>query len=383
MIAPPSCPHFCADLLYISEFLIGENALKNGRILTILFVFLAYAAAAAADTVTLKNGDRLTGAILDSDGKDITLKTDYAGELKIHWGAVASVTTDKPLYVVTPAKTTVTGVMTSDGTNIVIHTASNGDVTVPLSAVTVIRGQDAETAYEKSLHPSWTEGWKGGANLGFAIARGNTETTNLSTGFNADRKTLNDETTMYFGSLYSTDDKTGGGTIANSIIGGIKYDRNITKRVFAFGAADFTHDALQGLDIRAIYTGGIGYHLINTENTTLDLLGGINYTHETYSGPLAPGLSGDRNLVGVTVGEAGMHKFGKTTTATEVFYIYPDLTNTGQYRMSFDAGTVTQIKKWFGWNVTLSDRYVSNPPVIGTKPNDVILTTGVTFSFVH
>ena len=83
----------------------------------------------------------------------------------------------------------------------------------------MIRGADAETAYEKSLHPSWTEGWKGGANLGFAIARGNTETTNLSTGFNADRKTLHDQTTMYFGSLYSTDDKTGGGTIANSIIG--------------------------------------------------------------------------------------------------------------------------------------------------------------------
>jgi putative salt-induced outer membrane protein YdiY len=360
--------------------------LKNGRILTILFVafaFLASAAAAAADTVTLKNGDRLTGAILDSDGKDITLKTDFAGELKIHWGAVASVTTDKPIYVVTPAKTTVSGNMTSDGTNIVIHTASNGDVTVPLASVTVIRGQDEETAYEKSLHPSWLEDWKGGASLGFAIARGNTETTNLNTGFNADRKTLHDETTLYFASLYSTNDKTGGGTIANSITGGAKYDRNFGDHWFGFVSGDFTHDALQGLNIRAIYTGGIGYHLINTPNTTLDLLGGINYTHETYSGALTPGLSGDRNLVGVTVGEAGMHKFGKSTTATEVFYFYPDLTNTGQYRMSFDAGSVTQIKKWFGWNVTLSDRYVSNPPVIGTKPNDVILTTGVTFSFVH
>jgi len=354
--------------------------LKNGKLLTILFVFLASAAAAAADTIALKNGDRLTGAILDSDGKDITLKTDFAGEIKVKWGAVASVTTDKPIYVVTPAKTTVSGNMTSDGTNIIIHTASNGDVTVPLAQVTVIRGQEAETAYEKSLHPSWTEGWKGGANLGFAIARGNTETTNLSTGFNADRKTLNDETTMYFGSLYSTDDKTGGGTIANSIIGGVKYDRNITKRVFAFGAADFTHDALQDLNIRGIFTGGLGYHLINTENTTLDLLAGLNYTHETYGGG-ADYVS--RNLLGVTVGESGMHKFGKSTTATEIFYFYPDLTNTGQYRFSFDAGSVTQIKKWFGWNVTFSDRYVSNPPILGTKSNDAILTTGVTFSFVH
>jgi putative salt-induced outer membrane protein YdiY len=357
--------------------------LKKGKFLTYLFVFLVFASAAAADTVTLKNGDRLSGTIEDSDGKDITLKTDFAGEIKVHWGSVASIATDKPLFVVTPSKTTVTGTVTSDGTNVIIHTAANGDVTVPVAQITVVRDQDEQMAYEKSLHPSWLEGWKGGVNLGFAIARGNSETTNLSTGFTADRKTLHDETTGYFTSLYSTNDKTGGGTIANSIVGGLKYDRNLTKRIFVFGSADFTHDELQGLDIRAIYSGGLGYHLINTPNTTLDVLGGINYTHESYSGAVTPGESSDRNLVGVTVGESGMHKFGKSTTATEVFYFYPDLTNTGEYRFSFDAASVTQIKKWFGWNVTFSDRYVSNPPILGTKSNDAILTTGITFSFAH
>jgi hypothetical protein len=94
-------------------------------------------------------------------------------------------------------------------------------------------------------------------------------------------------------------------------------------------------------------------------------------------------VSVTRNLLGVTAGEAGMHKFGKSTVATEVFYFYPDLTNTGQYRFSFDAASVTQIKKWFGWQIALSDRYVSDPPIIGTKSNDVILTTGVNFSFAH
>ena len=358
--------------------------LKTGKfVAAYLFVFLAFATVAAADTVTLKSGDRLTGVIEDSDGKDITLKTDFAGEIKVHWGSVASIATDKPLFVITPTKTTVTGTVTSDGTNVIIHTAANGDVTVPVAQLTVLRGQDEQLAYEKSLHPTWLEGWKGGVNLGFSIARGNTETTNLSTGFAADRKTLHDETTAYFTSLYSTDDKAGGGTIANSITAGARYDRNLTKRVFAFGAMDFTHDALQGLDIRAIFSGGLGYHLIDTPNTTLDLLGGLNYTHESYSGLVGPGLSSDRNLLGVTVGEAGMHKFSKSTVATETFYFYPDLTNGGQYRFSFDAASVTQIKKWFGWNVTFSDRYVSNPPILGTKSNDAILTTGITFSFAH
>src|SRR6202041_4000508 len=95
--------------------------------------------------------------------------------------------------------------------------------------------------------------WKGGINLGFALARGNSETTNLTTGFTADRKTTNDEITAYFSSLYSTNDKTGGGTIANSIVGGIKYDRNITKRGFAFGSGGFRQEERRGLRIRASY----------------------------------------------------------------------------------------------------------------------------------
>ena len=343
----------------------------------------AIASTAAADTVVLKNGDHLTGTVETSDGKNITLKTDYAGEIQIQWSSIAELKTDKPVYVSMTNKSTVSGVVTTNGPTIILHPVSGPPVEVALAQVTVVRGETQQAAYEKSLHPGILEDWKGGFNLGFAIARGNSETTNLNTGFTADRKTLSDETTAYFSSLYSTNDKTGGGTIANSIIGGAKYDRNINKKIFAFVSGDFTHDELQGLNIRAIYSGGLGYHLINTSNTTLDLLGGLNYTHETYSGPVAAGLTSDRNLLGVTVGEAGMHKFGKSTTATEVFYFYPDLSNTGQYRFSFDAASVTKINKWFGWQVALSDRYVSNPPVIGTKPNDVILTTGVNFSFAH
>ena len=350
------------------------------RQVLVVAAFMAMACVASADTVVLKNGDHLSGTVETSDGKNVTLKTDYAGEIQIQWSSIAQIKTDKPIYVVMPDKSTVSGILTTDGANIIVQPASGAPVQLSVAQVTVVRGIDQRTAYEKSLHPAIWEDWKGGINLGFALARGNSETTNLTTGFTADRKTMNDEITAYFSSLYSTDDKTGGGTIANSIIGGIKFDRNITKRVFAFVSGDFTHDELQDLNIRGIYSGGLGYHLINNPNTSLDLLGGVNYTHESYgAGPTLV----TRNLAGITVGESGMHKFGKSTTATEVFYFYPDLSSTGQYRFSFDAASVTQISKWFGWQIGLSDRYVTNPPILGTKSNDVIFTTGVNFSFAH
>ena len=105
--------------------------------------------------------------------------------------------------------------------------------------------------------------------MGFALARGNSETTNLTTGFTADRKTLHDEITLYFTSLYSSNGLPGGGTTANSIVAGARYDRNLTKRIFAFGSGDYAHDELQGLNLRQIYSIGLGYHLINTRRQLL------------------------------------------------------------------------------------------------------------------
>ena len=52
-----------------------------------------------ADQVVLKNGDRLTGSIVNSDGKTLTLKSEFAGEVKIQWDAVTEITSSQPLYL--------------------------------------------------------------------------------------------------------------------------------------------------------------------------------------------------------------------------------------------------------------------------------------------
>ncbi|MGH9692176.1 MAG: DUF481 domain-containing protein [Candidatus Acidiferrales bacterium] len=349
---------------------------------------LSMVTAAGADTLTLKNGDHLTGTVVSSDGKQVTLKTDYAGDMKIQWSDVQDLNSTEPLYVVTPDHKTVNGNLTLEGTDLVVHTASAGEVRVPLSRITVVRSAADEQAYENSLHPSLLEQWKGGIDVGFALARGNSDTTNLNTAFTADRKTLSDEIGMNLSSIYATSGATasGGatGVTANEILGGVHYNHNISKSLFAFVSGDFTHDALQDLDVRAIYSAGLGWHAINTPVTTLDLLGGVNYTRESYStGATATSaaFSVGRNLPGLTVGENLMHKFGASTALTEQFIFYPDLSSFSQYRFSLDSGVVTKINRWLGWQTSLSDRYVTNPPIFGTKSNDVILSTGLNVAF--
>ena len=150
-------------------------------------------------------------------------------------------------------------------------------------------------------------------------------------------------------------------------------------------------NALQFLDLRQVYTGGLGYHAIKSERTTLDFLGGVNYTHETYSNgtlidpgppPVFVSYGQTNRFVALTLGEELNKKLGKSTVVTQALDFYPNLQQTGEYRTTFNIGTVTKLNKWLGWQNQFGDIYVSNPPT-GSKSNDVIFTTGLNIAFTH
>ena len=238
-----------------------------------------------ADQIVLKNGDRLTGTIEKSDDKTLLIKTEFAGEVSVKWSAVQEITSTQSLHVsLSDGKTVVGTVTTSDG-NLAVATSNAGTVTEPIANVTKLFGEAEQAAYEKSLHPGLLEGWKGGANVGFGLTRGNSQTKNLDVAFTADRKTLHDHLGLYTNSVYATNDAPGAtpATTANAVQGGIRYDHDLTPRLFAYVGADFQTDALQTLDLRSVFGGGLGVHVIQNTRTTLDLLGGVNYTREKYS----------------------------------------------------------------------------------------------------
>jgi putative salt-induced outer membrane protein YdiY len=366
--------------------------LRKFEVLTLL-ALVVWSSSLFADQVTLKNGDRFTGTVVKSDGTTLTFHTDAAGDLTLKFDAVQEIKTDKPLHVsLKNGKTAVGPVSTSDG-KLEIATSS-GTVEAAPADVTLIRNDAEEATYEHSLRPKLTENWTGGANVGFSVARGNSETESLALAFNAARTTLHDKVILYATSLDTTNNLATPSTVANLDTGGLRYERNLNPRLFAFGAADLMSNALQYLDLRQVYTGGFGFYAIKTDRTQLDFLGGVNYTHETYSNgavvvagtattpPIYESYGVTNRYVALTLGEELMQKLGKTTVITQNMTFYPNLQQTGQYRFVFNIGTVTKISKWLGWQNQFGDIYVSNPPT-GSKTNDVLFTTGLNFSFVH
>ena len=357
-----------------------------------LLAFLGLTSAVFADQITLKNGDHLSGTIVNSDGKTLVLHTEFAGDVTVQFSAITQISTEKELHVTTSDKKTLVGPVTTSDGKIEVATKSGGTVEVPPGNVVLIRNDAEQAAYDKLLHPGLLHGWNGGVNVGFSLARGNSETSNLALAINAVHPTLNDKTTIYLSSIDTKNELATPTTVANLVTAGIRYDHNVNPRLFGFVGADFMSNALQNLDLRGVYGAGLGFHAIQSDSTVLDFLAGLNYTHETYSnGPVVTPVTvpptftsyGVTNkFAALTLGEEMMHKAGKTTVLTEKLYFFPDLSDTGEYRGTFDLGTVTKINKWLGWQNQFSDIYVSNPPPT-SKKNDLILTTGLNFSFTH
>jgi putative salt-induced outer membrane protein YdiY len=356
-----------------------------------LVTLLGLASAALADQITLKNGDRLSGKIVKSDGKTLVLHTEFAGDVTLQFAAITQITTDEPLHVALSNGQTVVGpITTSDGRFEVIP-RNGAPVEAPKESVVAIRNDADQLAYEKTVHPGLLQGWNGGLNAGFSLTRGNSQTENLSLAFTAARLTKTDKLSLYTNAVYGTNQLATPKTTANTEAGGIRYDHNLRPRVFAFVGADFMSNALQDLNLRSVGSVGLGYHVIKSDRTTLDFLAGVNFTDENYTETITntsvtPPTTSTRkvvhNFAALTLGEELTHKWGKNTVLVQKLYFYPNLTQTGEYRGTFDLGLVTKISKWLGWQNQFGDIYVTNPPP-GARKNDVVLTTGLNFSFTH
>src|ERR1700759_1219212 len=219
----------------------------------VALIVIVAAVPALADQVSLNNGDRLTGTIVQSDGKTLVLHTEYAGDITVKWDSVKGIESSEPLRVeLTNGKTAVGPVSTTDNT-VKVATAS-GEVAAPVGSV---KSLSQQAAYEKMEKNSILQGWKGGVNAGFSLTGGNSETTNLAIGFLAARQSLKSKLGMYANTVYATSKTTivsivspgttasVTSTTANTEAGGIRYDHDLNPKTFAFVAADFFADALQ------------------------------------------------------------------------------------------------------------------------------------------
>jgi len=347
-----------------------------------------------ADQVTLKNGDRLTGAIVKTDDKAETLliKTEFAGNVTVKWEAVTSIVSTQALHLTLKDGQTIVGtVETADGT-FDVTTKTTGEVKAAKENVAVVRNDAEQTAHDTEVyrlqHPKLTDFWSGLVDTGLSVTSGNSATINYTLAAKAARVTTRDKISVYTTAVYGKNNAVDPSqTTAHEIRGGVRGDFNITERFFGFGFTDFGYNALQHLDLQNVIGGGVGFHVVKSARTTFDVFGGGSYNQEYFSAYTLPTPPTPTAFPSVTkkngeivAGESLDSKITSRTTVSESFSIFPDLSSTGNYRYSFNSNISTKLKNWLAWQVTFNDNYISNPPT-GLKGNDLLFATGLRLTF--
>jgi putative salt-induced outer membrane protein YdiY len=332
-----------------------------------------------ADVVALTNGDRVSGQIVAADTEALTIKTEYLGEVKAQWPAITEIRSDATLFVTDANGQVLVGpVSTSEGT-LRIRTAEAGIVPVDKAAVRSIRNQEQQQAYaaeiERLRDPSLLDFWSGYFDTGLSFTQGNSETRTFTTAAKTQRKTDRDKITVYATSILAQNSTTGDTeTTANAIRGGSRYELNVSDRLFTFGFIDLEFDEFQNLDLRNVLGGGMGWHVKQTERTVFDVFAGGSFNQEFFSGDIT------RRSAELVVGEELNYKLSDRLNWSERLVFYPNLSEGGEYRLQFDTALVTQLYHWVGWQISLSNRFLTNP-IPGIKKNDLLLTTGLRFNF--
>jgi len=198
--------------------------------------------AVLADTVTLKNGDVLTGTVVKKETDQLVFKTKYTGEINITWSEIATLNTDAPVKVVMADDSRFNATLEKKEAGRV--KAVNPDLEmsseVDLSQVNYINPSPALSG--DGLY------WTGNADLGGAITQGNTDNSLLR--FSAEtigRSKKNRVTLGAFANRAKSNDES---TAFNSKAYG-QLDHFLNKQWYLYGNGSLEHDKFRDIKLRS------------------------------------------------------------------------------------------------------------------------------------
>lgn len=352
--------------------------------LTLPTIFLFLATSIFASEITLKNGDRVSGKIVEESDGAVVLETEYAGTIKIaktHIKEIAEESSAPTAKAVDREVAAVNKTGPSPSENV-----SNGDVEKSKSSLAAapknVAPVSAPIGPPKPMKRLFggkyigiLDGWEGNGNIGLSYTSGNSANTTMTTGLRAVKTGHRDNLTVYARSLWNTN--RGGSehvTTQNAFWGGARYDRDINDRMFSFISYDFERDRPQKLNFRSVAGGGIGRHWIKGEDTQMDVLLGAAWNRTWIKN--GQNTDSPEMINGVTL----KHKFHDRMKVQNTFTFYQNVTDFSEYRFIFDTTLSTDVTKRVGVFFTVGNRY-NNDPVGISKKNDFLFTTGMKWNF--
>jgi putative salt-induced outer membrane protein len=224
--------------------------------------------------------------------------------------------------------------------------------------------------------------WKGKGQAGLLISQGNTDAKSANAALELTRALDGWKHAFTAAALYG---KSGAIKSAERWSAGWQSDRDITPRLFGFGALRYGQDKFSGFQYQGTVSAGLGYKLIDSEPTQLTGRGGVGYRKfrpELITKNAAGAVTGRTRLdsVGDAVLTAGLdydHAFTATTSLTNRFLVEAGSGNT---LFADNLALAVKMSDKLALSLGLSVQHNTKPPA-GLKHRDVIETVNLVYAF--
>ncbi len=340
----------------------------GGRGAALAMLILLFAASAAAsrdktDVVTLKNGDRLTGEIIQLEHGQLELKTDALGTVYIEWPSVAGLSSPVVFQVEHLGGQSEFGRLTG----------GNGQLTVSDDG----RSTDlplADRARHGPVRKSFLGRLRGSTSVGINYAQAdNLKVSSLR--FDAEyrgRSTL--ASLSASADVTSSSDKS---TNQRLLIDSSQRYLLEDTRFWAV-LASFERNPEMGIDGRPQVGVAFGQSLRRRPESDLVVYAGLAANHESVD------ESGDNrsNILGVAALDWRIYRFDiPETQLTSSFKVFPYLSDIGRVRARLDVSLQRKFTRSFTLNFSMYDDYDNHPPGTRVVNNDYGIVTGLGYTF--
>jgi hypothetical protein len=327
-------------------------------------IALAFALRLAADVVVTSNGARIVGKITEISDGTITIATDYAGEIKIKQGMVASIETDRPVAVRLKNGDRVTGIVSEAGAGKLKIAGSNGDSYATMDQIAASWAAGEEDPAITAQRRKWS--YQAGVDINGESGTRNQLGTNGI--FRATLKGPDD--TLQFYTAYNRQ-VTNGEKSADQFKAGVDYADNFSQATSWYIRDEAGFDRVQDITFDDIAAFGIGYDFIKAKDETLTGRAGVSYRKYEYS---AAANTAALSAVGGDVELQYSRKFGKSQLTDKLAYL-PDFQDTSNYIITHELAYEVPITRSL-WKLAIGvDNSYNSMPVDDVKRLDTIYFT--------
>jgi Protein of unknown function, DUF481 len=363
------------------------------------------------EELILKNGDRLTGQLLNSTGTEIKFKSDLAGEVTVKWENVKELKSGREFAVVPKdVRDARDSALVPQGTikigekAILVsplpevkpeHAAAPvGEVAKPGAAKTVapaakeiltpqIADVVDDATYQKEIHKKigFKSGWDGHITTGTSMiySTQNSYLFQVDTALKRSVPTVSWldpklRTTINF--TLSAGKTTQPGTettITNIYHVDAERDEYFSKKGYYLQAFSLDHNFSQGLILQQNYGFGIGATLFKKKESEFDVTADLHYESQQFNATAnVEQLS--LHLIGDTLTEKYTRTWGKVHFDEKLL---ADIAwnNASAFSASGTSSVRMDIYKKLAFSVSTIDNFLNNPQV-GYKKNSFQITTG-------